>query len=335
MDLTKLFCENTVPVLYRQGEYGNDFSYDYNCWLKEFGPGSIGWLIQRSQDESAYPLPSTEENGISTIEITETESQYAGRAVFEVFFVNDGSTEKRVSRKLYFMVDSSLQNMGVVPEPWEAYVDAVHSDAVAAEESAQNASQSAADALQYSRDSEASAQRAEAAEQSILDLTADATIDNTVGTPSVSVDVTEVGGHKNMSFEFRRLKGEKGDTGEITGATASVDDAYGVPSVNVVPGGTATERSFDFQFHNLKGNGITSVDIEKTATSGNVDTYTITVTLNSGTSETLDFDVTNGSVTSVNGRTGDVMGLLEQSVFDALGLSVVDGAINITYEVTA
>lgn len=61
-------------------------------------------------------------------------------------------------------------------------------------------------------------------------------------------------------------KGDKGDTGD-TGAT---------------------------------GNGIVSV--EKTGTSGNVDTYTITYTDGSTTT----FTVTNGAVTSVDGKTGDV-----------------------------
>ena len=52
--------------------------------------------------------------------------------------------------------------------------------------------------------------RAEQAEQSILDLTATASVDNTVGTPSVVVTVTE-GETKNMDFAFHNLKGEKGN----------------------------------------------------------------------------------------------------------------------------
>lgn len=48
------------------------------------------------------------------------------------------------------------------------------------------------------------------------------------------------------------------------------------------------------------GNGIAS--IEKTGTAGKVDTYTITMT--DGTTAT--FDVTNGNVTSINGKTGAV-----------------------------
>lgn len=91
---------------------------------------------------------------------------------------------------------------------------------------------------------------------------------------------------------------------EITGVTASVDDNVGTPSVTVTETGTGRDFSFDLAFHNLKGekgntgdtgatgatgNGISS--IEKTSTSGLVDTYTITYT--DGNNDT--FDVTNGA----------------------------------------
>lgn len=281
MDLTKLFCENTVPVLYRQGEYGNDFSYDYNCWLKEFGPGSIGWLIQRSQDESAYPLPSTEENGISTIEITETESQYAGRAVFEVFFVNDGSTEKRVSKKLYFMVDSSLQNLGEVPEPWESYVDAVHADAVAVEE----------------------------AREAIEGMTASASVDDNYGVPSVTVTKT-VEEVVNLDFAFENLKGNGIADIELL-STSGLDKTYRI---------TMNDGHFDFVVHDGDGiDSITktsSSGLYDTYTilyeSGNTSTFTIkngngitSAVLNADYTLTLTFNEGSYTTPSIRGEKGE------------------------------
>jgi len=55
MDLTNV-CPQQNLVLVKQGEYGMDLSYDYSSWVEEFGPGSVGWTIQRSADPGAYPL---------------------------------------------------------------------------------------------------------------------------------------------------------------------------------------------------------------------------------------------------------------------------------------
>lgn len=325
MDITNFYCQK-IPVVIKQGEYGEELSFDCSGWIAEFGPGSVGWLIQRPYDSSAYPLPDVEDGNISTITLTETESEFVGKGLLEVFFVNDGQTDKRISHTFTFIIEPSLQNLGEVPEPWESYVDAVHADAVAAEEARQDAEEAEQSAERFAQDAEGSAQRAESAEQSILDLTADATVSNTVGTPSVTVDVTETGSHKNMSFDFRNLKGNKGDTGEITGATATISDTFGAPSVSVTPGGTSTERSFAFAFSGLKGNGVESISVEKVSTVGSVDTYKMTSTYSDGTSDASEFTVTNGSVTSVNGATGAVL------TRDILGLSIVDGKLCVTYE---
>lgn len=65
----------------------------------------------------------------------------------------------------------------------------------------------------YAEQASHSAEDAEESAQSVLGLTADATVDSNVGTPSVSVSVTTESDHKNMSFAFHNLKGVQGDTG--------------------------------------------------------------------------------------------------------------------------
>lgn len=127
-------------------------------------------------------------------------------------------------------------------------------------------------------------------------------------------------------------KGDKGDTGEITGATASISGGYGTPSVSVTSGGTSTDRSFAFAFSNLVGDGIDDISVSKTGTSGNVDTYTMTITMDSGDTETVTWTVTNGSVTSVNGRTGAVTGLAEQDgYYEDMSVGSAEQLISSTY----
>ena len=128
-------------------------------------------------------------------------------------------------------------------------------------------------------------------------------------------------------------KGDKGDTGEITGASATISGGYGIPAVSVTSGGTSTDRSFAFAFSNLKGNGIASITCEKTATVGAVDTYTLTITTDDGTANEFELEVTNGSVTSVNGRTGDVTGLAEEDgYYDEMSVGSAEQLISSTYE---
>lgn len=84
---------------------------------------------------------------------------------------------------------------------------------------------------------------------------ATASVDGSVGTPSVEVSST--GDYeKEINFEFHNIKGEKGDTGDggkIVSVSATVDDSVGTPSVDVAEGGTDHEKTLAFTFSNLKG----------------------------------------------------------------------------------
>lgn len=113
--------------------------------------------------------------------------------------------------------------------------------AAGAAETAQGKAEDAQDAA------EAAQRAAEAAEQSILDLEATASVDNTVGTPSVDVSVTEQGGNKVMDFDFHNLKGEQGVQGETGNGIISTELISTVGAVKTYRQTYADGTHFDYE----------------------------------------------------------------------------------------
>ena len=178
--------------------------------------------------------------------------------------------------------------------------------------------------------------KAEAAEQAILDLTASATVNSNVGTPAVTVNVTEQSGHKNMAFAFSNLKGDagyspsarvskSGSTATISvtdqsgTTTASVNDGI-TPEVDVtaITGGhriTITDKDHPSgqSFDVMDGtDGITpTVSVSSIAGGHNV-----AFDYGSGDPRNTDFDVMDGEVSSAD----------LQAVADAKAPVIVDHA---------
>lgn len=84
------------------------------------------------------------------------------------------------------------------------------------------------------------------------DISVSASVDNNVGTPSVTVTKSGDIHTPNFDFAFENLKGQTGATPNIS-ATATVSSSQGTPSVNVTKSGTAENPSFAFAFGGLKG----------------------------------------------------------------------------------
>lgn len=134
-------------------------------------------------------------------------------------------------------------------------IEELKDETVAAKEDAEDAAE---DAQGYASSAQTSATQAQAA--TITNITA--TVDGNVGTPEVTVTKTSTDPDpKTFRFDFKNIKGVKGDTGSKgdTGTTpdisasATVDANTGTPAVQVTKGGTTASPSFAFAFTNLKG----------------------------------------------------------------------------------
>lgn len=147
-----------------------------------------------------------------------------------------------------------------------------------------------------------------------------ASVDNTVGTPSVNVTASGPDTAKEFDFEFHNLKGEQGDTGE-TGATGN-----GIASTVLNPDYTLTITFTDgtsYTTPSIRGakgdtgnTGATGNGIQSTVLNAD---YTLTITFTDGTS------YTTPSIRGEQGPAGPVSDVTVNgtSVVDQNGVAVI------------
>lgn len=230
------------------------YQYDYGMILKFSGielPQAYevhfsntefcGESISQIGDESGVTIPD--------------EMFLSGSPIYAWTFLHTGEDDGETVYKTVISINKRAQPSDIEPTPVQqdvitqaiaalnVAVEQTAADVVAAGESATAASNSAEasgqakndavqaknDAVNAKNDAETAKGKAEDAQEaaeraagSVLGLTADASVDSNVGTPSVSVSVATESDHKNMSFAFHNLKGVQGDPGDTGVGISSV-----------------------------------------------------------------------------------------------------------------
>ena len=199
MDIRKYLEMGVSLPLGISGENGIESGeFGYGDWASLYGEGVLSINHQRPGDSSPYPVGLTTSGHIAHWDVTAADVQYSGHGRIQVVYAVNGVMKKSMTGTT--VIEPSLgENVGADPAI-QSYIDTMVEIKDEAYQSMVTAVNAKDVAVQKAAD--------------ILDLTADASINNAVGTPTVSVSVSQDGDHKNMSFSFQNLKGEPGEITE-------------------------------------------------------------------------------------------------------------------------
>lgn len=177
-----------------------------------FSGGTFSLLAQRETDAAPYPVVITDDDNYVYWSVSSSDTAIAGVGTAELRLTIGTTIVKSITYTTYTI--EAIGDGSTPPAPYVSWVTSVLA---------------AADAIE--------------------NMSATASVSNTIGTPSVVVTKTTVSGHENFDFAFSNIKGAKGDAGSLGSVTASVDGNTGTPSVVVTYDG----NNADFAFKNLKG----------------------------------------------------------------------------------
>ncbi len=280
----------------RQGENkATTVEIDVSEWLAEYPTVSINILAMRNSDTAPYIAVTSVSNGILRWVITESDTAFSGRGKAEIRATVNDIIKKSAVAVTYVAASLEGTPSPTPPEPSQDWVDEV----IAAADSIKNMSATAEvddnvgtpsvtvtktkiddhinldfDFKNLKGEQGKQGQQGEQGETGQTpNISATASVDQTIGTPSVTVTKSGTDENPNLAFAFSGLKGQDGADGQdgkdgadgkdgkdgedgITpdiSASASVDNTVGTPSVNVTKSGTTAAPQFSFEFHNLKG----------------------------------------------------------------------------------
>lgn len=181
--------DGTVPLGWQNENKVKEVYFDASKWVAEYGAGILTLAIQRNGDTQPYPKALTDDTW--TIEAVDVEKKGIGE--FQVTFTVGEQVKESAVYK--FFVERSLDSTGDMPDPYISYFEQI---------------------IEVGAQAEADADRAEAAADSIKNLTAEAETLPAGSSASASYD-SETG-----VMTFGIPQGEQGERGQ-DGVTPDID----------------------------------------------------------------------------------------------------------------
>jgi hypothetical protein len=233
-------------------------AFDLSYLVESFGNGVAVLAVKRSQDESAYPAVTAQEDDLLLWTVSETDTFYPGLGECELMWYADGGLAKTIIYPCVVMKDI-LATSEEAPDAYQEWVDALIAEGAETLQNAQNAAQSASDAENAKDDTVAAKGAAEAAQQAAETAVThypkiennywmvwDASTQQYVSTgiqaegedgysPEVTIE-SITGGHRVTITDKDHPQGQSFDVmdGQGGGGTSDYSDLTNKPSINNV-----------------------------------------------------------------------------------------------------
>lgn len=142
----------------------SEITFNLNMWIEEYGAGECVLNVRRNGDGSAYPVPMTIVDGMTTWTITDTDTAKKGRGEIQLFY----TVGEKVKTSPIFTISCGESLVGgEVPEPYEEWLSElnrmtaqVEAAKTSADQSAQTAQTAAQTATTKASEAEQSANTA-------------------------------------------------------------------------------------------------------------------------------------------------------------------------------
>ena len=252
-------CTPQTIVIGRRGTYDTlQIAFDLSYLVESYDNGVAVLAVKRSQDESAYPAVTSQEDDLLLWTVSETDTYYVGAGEAQLMWYVDGGLAKTIIYPMVVMKDI-LATSEEAPDAYQEWVDALIAEGAETLQNAQDAAQSASDAEQAKDDAVTAKEAAEAAQQAAETAVAhypkiennywmvwDSSTQQYVSTgiqaegedgysPEVTIE-TITGGHRVTITDKDHPQGQSFDVmdGQGGGGTSDYTDLTNKPSINNV-----------------------------------------------------------------------------------------------------
>ena len=218
-------CQPQTIVIGRRGTYDTmQIAFNLSYLVESYGNGVAVLAVKRSQDSSAYPAVTTQEDDLLLWTVSETDTYYVGAGECQLMWYVDGGLAKTIIYPMVVMRDI-LATAEEAPGAYQTWVDDLTALGVETLQNAQDAAQSASDAEDAKDDAVTAKEAAEAAASTLQNVSATAT--------TLEPNQPATASYNDGVFSFGIPKGES------SGGTSDYTDLTNKPSINNV---TLTEN---------------------------------------------------------------------------------------------